>query len=175
MTCQCFRQLMGNNFAKHNGRRTFYFHLVRKRFFIRFLHLNKENVRNYAGQYHLRIYKSCFKTKVLYCFYWKHFLLQFFFKLGSQQIFIEQHWVSSVLAPFIYSLKLKYFLIACPVLSTRNTEVTTQITCGPYNDLVLALTETAHTANSWEQGTVVKKWIQSDRTLRCQSWGWGAQ
>ena len=49
ITCQYCRQLMGNNFAKRNGRRTFYFHLVRKKLFIRFLHLNKENVRNYPG------------------------------------------------------------------------------------------------------------------------------
>ena len=175
MTCHYFRQPMGNNFAKRNGRRTFCFHLVRKKLFIRFLHLNKENVRNYAGQYHLRIYKSCFKPKMLYFLFFFFTANIFFFQLVILQIFIEQHWVSSVLPPFIYSLKCKYFLIGCPVVSTRNIEVTRQITCSSYNDPVLALTETARKVNSWEQGTVVKKWIQSDRTLRCQSWSWKAQ
>ena len=43
----------------------------------------------------------------------------FFFQLGSQQIFIEHHWASSVFPLFIYSLKFKYFLIACPVLKCQ--------------------------------------------------------
>ena len=58
------------------------------------------------------------QNQIAVFFYWKHFLLHFFFfsQLGSQQIFIEQHWASSVLTPFIYSLKFKYFQIAYPVL-----------------------------------------------------------
>lgn len=71
MTCHYFHQLLWNNFVKWGGKGTLHFHLVKEEvFYRRFLHLNKENVRNYAGQYNLRIYKSCFTTK-LPCFYCK--------------------------------------------------------------------------------------------------------